>query len=136
FFDDYANTMVIGSTMRPVTDKLKISREKLAYIVDSTAAPVASIAFVTTWIGAQLGYITDGIDGIKGLNENAYSVFLNSLQYSFYPIFTLVFILMLIWTNRDFGPMYKVEKKRRLQDEVDVEESTNSGLKELDPEEG
>ncbi len=61
FFDDYANTMVVGNTMRPVTDRLKISREKLAYIVDSTAAPIAAIAFITTWIGAELGYIQDGL---------------------------------------------------------------------------
>ena len=57
FFDDYANTLVVGNTMRPLTDRLKISREKLSYIVDSTAAPVAAIAFITTWIGAELGYI-------------------------------------------------------------------------------
>ena len=61
FFDDYANTLIVGNTMRSVTDKFKISREKLAYIVDSTAAPVSAIAFITTWIGAELGYIDDGI---------------------------------------------------------------------------
>ena len=94
FFDDYANTLVVGNTMRPVTDRLKISREKLAYLVDSTAAPIASIAFVTTWIGAELSYIQDGINVI-GLDENAYMVFFNSLAYSFYPIFTLIFILFI-----------------------------------------
>ena len=57
FFDDYANTLVVGNTMRPVTDRMRVSREKLAYIVDSTAAPIAAIAFVTTWIGAELSYI-------------------------------------------------------------------------------
>jgi hypothetical protein len=68
FFDDYANTLVVGNTMQPVTDRLKTSREKLAYIVDSTAAPMAAIAFVTTWIGAQLSYIADGIRTLE-LNE-------------------------------------------------------------------
>jgi Na+/H+ antiporter NhaC len=113
FFDDYANTLVVGNTMRSVTDKLRISREKLAYIVDSTAAPIAAIAFVTTWIGAELGYISSGIAKINEnevlITEGAYSIFMNSLTYSFYPILTLVFMFMLIWKKRDFGPMYKIE---------------------------
>jgi Na+/H+ antiporter NhaC len=109
FFDDYANTLVVGNTMRPVADRLKISREKLSYIVDSTAAPIASIAFVTTWIGAELSYIQDGIRTLS-LNETAYDVFLNSLQYSFYPILALGFVLILILSKRDFGPMLKAER--------------------------
>ena len=113
FFDDYANTLVVGNTMRPVTDRLRISREKLAYIVDSTAAPVAAIAFVTTWIGAELSYIQDGLNTI-GLQESAYNVFFNSLAYSYYPILALVFILILVWQKRDFGPMFKAEKNARI----------------------
>ncbi len=113
FFDDYANTLVVGNTMRPVTDKLRISREKLAYIVDSTAAPIAAVAFVTTWIGAELGYISAGVAKINEnevlITEGAYSIFMNSLTYSFYPILTLVFMFILIWKKRDFGPMYKIE---------------------------
>ncbi len=116
FFDDYANTLVVGNTMRSVTDRLRISREKLAYLVDSTAAPVAAIAFVTTWIGAELGYISTGIDKINAdtpgaINEGAYSFFVNSLQYSFYPIFTLGFMYFLIKLNRDYGPMHKFEQE-------------------------
>ena len=61
FFDDYANTLVVGNTMRPVTDSMKVSRAKLAYIVDSTAAPVACIALVTTWIGYEVGLIGESI---------------------------------------------------------------------------
>src|SRR6056297_995572 len=116
FFDDYANTLVVGNTMRPVTDRLKISREKLAYIVDSTAAPIASIAFVTTWIGAELSYIQDGINTI-GLNQSAYNVFINSLAYSFYPIFALIFILILTYKGVDFGPMYTAEHRARISKE-------------------
>lgn len=108
FFDDYANTLVVGNTMRPVADRLKISREKLAYLVDSTAAPIASIALITTWVGAELSYIQDGIQQLN-LDETPYMVFLNSLQYAFYPIFTLGFILILIYTGKDFGPMKKAE---------------------------
>lgn len=113
FFDDYANTLVVGNTMRPVTDRLWISREKLAYIVDSTAAPVAAIAFVTTWIGAELGYIESGISNLDNLNEGVYTIFLSSLKYAFYPVLALVFILFLVFMNRDFGPMYQAEKRAR-----------------------
>lgn len=112
FFDDYANTLVVGNTMRPVMDRLRISREKLAYLVDSTAAPVAATAFVTTWIGAELSYIQDGIKTI-GLDESAYTVFFNSLSFSYYPFLTLAFMLLLIYEKRDFGPMFHAEKKAR-----------------------
>lgn len=115
FFDDYANTLVVGNTMRSVTDKLKISREKLAYIVDSTAAPIAAIAFITTWIGAELTYISGGVEKIEQtgavIDESAYSIFVSSLGYSFYPIFTLFFMFFLLWKQKDFGPMLKFEKK-------------------------
>lgn len=129
FFDDYANTLVVGNTMRPVTDRLKISREKLAYLVDSTAAPIASIAFVTTWIGAELSYIQDGIDVI-GLEENAYMIFFNSLAYSFYPVFTLIFILFLVFRGVDYGPMLKAERKARAK-EIDADDEQFSFSNEL-----
>jgi Na+/H+ antiporter NhaC len=113
FFDDYANTLIVGNTMRPVTDRLKISREKLAYLVDSTAAPIAAIALITTWIGAELGYIESGIKQIDGLNESIYSTFISSLSYSFYPILALAFMLILILKQRDFGPMLHAEQRAR-----------------------
>lgn len=113
FFDDYSNTLVVGNTMRPITDRLKVSREKLAYIVDSTSAPVVAVAFVTTWIGAELSYIQDGINTI-GIKASAYSVFFQSLAYSFYPFLTLGFVLMIILSGRDFGPMLKAERNARL----------------------
>ncbi|MFA9371343.1 MAG: Na+/H+ antiporter NhaC family protein [Labilibaculum antarcticum] len=112
FFDDYANTLIVGNTMRPVTDRLKISREKLAYIVDSTAAPVASIAMITTWIGIELSYIQSATVQIN-ITESPYSIFLNSLPTRFYPFFTLFFIFMLIVLKKDFGPMLKAEQKCR-----------------------
>lgn len=118
FFDDYANTLIVGNTMRSVTDKFRVSREKLAYIVDSTAAPVAAVAFITTWIGAELGYIDDGLRQIAErsgmeLGLTPYGVFLSSLKYSFYPVLTLAFILMLVYTRRDYGPMYVAEQRAR-----------------------
>ncbi|PCH98175.1 MAG: sodium:proton antiporter [Bacteroidetes bacterium] len=134
FFDDYANTLVVGNTMRPVTDKLKISREKLSYIVDSTAAPVAAIAFVTTWIGFELGYIESAVENI-GIQEGAYSVFINSLQYSFYPIFTLCFMLMLIYQDKDFGPMFKAEVQARNDEITAGAKALNAGKNTQDPQE-
>ena len=111
FFDDYANTLVVGSSMRKLFDRFKISREKLAYIVDSTAAPIAAVALITTWIGAELSYIQSGIINIDiELGQSVYGIFLASLKYSFYPFLTLFFVFMIIWTRRDFGPMHKAEK--------------------------
>ena len=127
FFDDYSNTLVVGSTMRPIADRLKVSREKLAYIVDSTSAPVVAVAFVTTWIGAELSYIQDGISNI-GLEASAYSVFFHSLAYSFYPFLTLGFVLMIILSGRDFGPMLAAERKARLASAMEAE-TTNSVAK-------
>ena len=128
FFDDYANTLVVGNTMRPITDRLRISREKLAYIVDSTAAPVATIALVTTWIGFQVGLIGDAVEGIEGFGESAYSIFLNSIPYAFYPVLAIVFVFAVAITGRDFGPMYKAERRAReeglvLREGADVDPS-------------
>ncbi len=124
FFDDYSNTLVVGNTMRPIADKLRVSREKLAYIVDSTSAPVVAVAFVTTWIGAELSYIQDGINVI-GLDMSAYSVFFKSLAYSFYPILTLGFVLMVIISGRDFGPMLKAERKARMASVSEAQTNRN-----------
>ena len=114
FFDDYANTLVVGNTMRPVTDSMRVSREKLAYIVDSTAAPVACIAVVTTWIGYEIGLIGDSIDKMPGLDAEAYLLFLNTIPYSFYPIMAIAFVFMVSASGRDFGPMLEAEKLAQL----------------------
>lgn len=146
FFDDYANTLVVGNTMRALTDRLRISREKLSYLVDSTAAPVAAIALITTWIGAELGYIQGAIETINAkaavdgnyaaIDQSAYSIFLGSLEYAYYPIFTLVFMLMLILMNRDFGPMYKAEVKARREGIGKQVLKGSVDISEFEPEEG
>jgi Na+/H+ antiporter NhaC len=116
FFDDYANTLVVGNTMRPVTDSMRVSRAKLAYIVDSTAAPVACIALVTTWIGYEVGLIGESIANLSDLNEEAYLLFLSTIPYSFYPLLTIMFVFMVASSGKDFGPMLQAEKLARLQD--------------------
>jgi len=110
FFDDYANALIVGNLMRPITDKLKISREKLSFIVDATAAPVSSIFIVSSWIGYEVGLIHDSLVTIHS-NENAYNVFIQTIPYRFYPIMMLIFIFFIAWLQRDFGPMLKAEKR-------------------------
>ncbi len=114
FFDDYANTLVVGNTARSITDHLKISREKLAYIVDSTAAPVVCLALVTTWIGYQVSLIDQAMQGIDGLAATtAYSMFLHSIPYSFYPILAVIFVFAVAASGRDMGPMLRAERRAR-----------------------
>ena len=140
FFDDYANTLVVGNTMRSVTDRLRISREKLAYLVDSTAAPIATIAIISTWVGFQVGLIDDAVGGIEGFGQSGYSIFLNSLPYAFYPILALVLVFTIALTGRDFGPMRKAEERARLEGKVmregaEVDPAAAEGG-ELEPKEG
>ncbi len=113
FFDDYANTLVVGNTMRPITDKMKISRQKLAYLVDSTAAPIACIALITTWVGFEVGLIDDALKGIDYDGIGAYAIFLQTIPYSFYPILALLLTIYIASTSLDFGPMYHAEVAAR-----------------------
>ncbi|MCH7721979.1 MAG: Na+/H+ antiporter NhaC family protein [Bacteroidetes bacterium] len=110
FFDDYANTLIVGNLMRPVTDRMKISREKLSFIVDATAAPVASVFIISSWIGFEVGLIQDGLKMI-GSDADGYSTFLATIPYRFYPIAMLLFVFIISYFQRDFGPMYKAERR-------------------------
>lgn len=124
FFDDYANTLIVGNTMRPITDRLKISREKLSYVVDSTAAPMAAIALISTWVGFEITLIGDALASaastvadpaeaadLLAAAENPFNVFLHSIPYLFYPILALLFVLMTVVTRREFGPMRLAEQR-------------------------
>ena len=118
FFDDYANALIIGPIMRPLCDKYRISREKLAYIVDSTAAPVAGIMLISTWIGTELVNINEGlaIAGITGVS--AYGIFIDTIPYRFYNIMALFFVFATAFLLRDFGPMLKAEMRARTTGET------------------
>jgi Na+/H+ antiporter NhaC len=112
FFDDYANCLLVGNTVRPFTDELRVSREKLSYIVDSTAAPVATIALVSTWVGYQIGQLENVFGDEKyGLAGRGYELFLDILPYSFYSFFALAFVFMVAALGRDFGPMLRAERR-------------------------
>ncbi|MGE4518391.1 MAG: Na+/H+ antiporter NhaC family protein [Desulfobacteraceae bacterium] len=123
FFDDYANSMIVGNTMRPITDKYNIAREKLAYIVDSTAAPISSICPISTWVAMELGLIATAFTtlGIKG---NSMVAFMNTIPFRFYSLFTIAFVFILVFMRRDFGLMYKAEKRARTKGEVFAKGST------------
>lgn len=117
FFDDYANTLVVGNTMRPITDRLRVSREKLAYLVDSTAAPIATLALLSTWIGFQVVLIDDAIADTD-LTVNGFAVFVESLKYAFYPLLAIGLVFAVSLTGRDFGPMLHAERRARTTGEV------------------
>jgi len=118
FFDDYANTLIVGNSMRPVTDKNKISREKLSYIVDSTSAPVAGIAVLSTWIGYEIGLIREAFVNLGIPETNFYGVFLQTIPFRFYCLLTLFFGFMVALSRRDFGPMLKAEQRSHHEGKV------------------
>ncbi len=112
FFDDYASALLIGTTMRPITDRLKISREKLSYIVDSTAAPISSLAIISTWIGYEVSVLGDSVKA-AGIDRDPYEIFVSGIPSRFYQIYTLLFVLIVAWMGRDFGSMLRAEQRAR-----------------------
>ena len=112
FFDDYANCLMVGTTFRPLYDRHKLSHAKLAYIVDSTAAPVASFAVISTWIGYELGLLADALAGVP-LAGGLLVFFVSTLPFRFYSIYSLAFVGAVALSGRDFGPMARLEHKTR-----------------------
>lgn len=140
FFDDYANSLIVGPIMKPVADKMKISRERLAFIIDATAAPIAGLAIVSTWIGLEVGLINDAfINGI-GQEVDAFGVFLQTIPYRFYNILILVFVFITSILLKEFGPMYKAEVEARGRglsfEEEEVASDSNMDHDDLEPKEG
>ncbi len=123
FFDDYSNTAVVGNAFRAVSDKLRMSREKFSYIVDSTAAPVASIALISTWIGYEVGLIGDAIEGAS-VAMTPYTIVLHSIPYRFYSIFAIILVLAIALSGRDYGPMLKAEYRARTTGKVFADGAT------------
>ena len=107
FIDDYFNCLTVGSVMRPVTDKHKISRAKLAYLIDSTAAPICIIAPISSWAAAVAGFV-------KG--ENGISIFVQSIPFNFYALLTLLMMVFIILMKLDYGPMLQHENNARQGD--------------------
>jgi len=110
FFDDLANCMLVGSSLRPLCDRLRISREKLAYLVDSTAAPVAGLSLLSTWVAFQISLYEPLLPSV-GIERDALMVFAASLPYRSYCWLALAFGGLVAWTGRDFGPMRRAEER-------------------------
>ena len=108
FIDDYFNSLAVGTAMRPVSDRMKISRAKLAYILDSTAAPVCILAPVSTWVVTVMSYMR-GAEGFEKLGMSEMELFLRTIPYNLYALFAIAMVLAITLTKRDFGPMLGAE---------------------------
>ncbi|HET6256493.1 MAG TPA: Na+/H+ antiporter NhaC family protein [Puia sp.] len=108
FFDDYASALIVGNSMRPITDRQKVSREKLAFIVDATAAPVAATVPFSTWVAMELGLIATCWKG-----ANPMGVLVRSIPYQFYTLFILMLVLATIILRREWGPMLRAERRAK-----------------------
>lgn len=129
FIGDYSNAMLVGPTMRPITDKYKVCREKLAYIVDSTSAPIAGLAFVSTWIGYEVGLFNSVAETI-GLDSDGYSMFFDALPFRFYCILTILFVIVNAISGRDYGMMRRAQKRaRRTGDVSEPDAKVMGGIK-------
>jgi Na+/H+ antiporter NhaC len=125
FFDDYANTLVAGASMRSLADACGVSREKLAFIVDATAAPIASIVPISSWVGFEVGLIQEQLTTILEQDPNpdiattGFGVFLETIQYRYYCIFMLFLLPLLVVSGRDMGPMLIAERKIKVYGRTD-----------------
>lgn len=108
FIDDYFNSLSVGTVMRPAFDEKKISRAKLAYILDSTAAPVCILAPISTWVVTVMSYIRDS-EGFESLNMSEFIFFIKMIPYSVYPLLALAFVVLISLFFKDFGPMKRSE---------------------------
>lgn len=110
FFDDYANCLLVGPAVRPLSDRYRISREKLAYLVDSTAAPVAGLALVSTWVGYEVGLFAQ-VGSELGLALGGFGLLVLALPFRFYCVFALLTAALCAALGRDFGPMLRAERQ-------------------------
>jgi Na+/H+ antiporter NhaC len=117
FFDDYANTIIVGNSCGPLFDRKRVSRAKLAYIVDSTAAPIAGIAILSTWVAYQISTYAPQLPTVGIEASQGYALFLETVPYRFYCILAIVMVGLVIWMQRDFGPMRAIERAARKGDD-------------------
>ena len=132
FFEDMANSLIVGPTMRPVTDQQKVSREKLSYVIDSTAGPVTDMALISSWVAYEIGMISIAFTTVGIKDGNAYGMFLQTIPYRFYNIFAVAMVIIIILMQRDYGPMYQAEKRARLTGKLYEDTARPMMSKELD----
>nr|AGF93195.1 Na+/H+ antiporter family protein [uncultured organism] len=135
FFNDYANTAIVGSAMKDVAARMRISKEKLSYIVDSTAAPVSTF-LISDWIAYQLGMIQKGYEnaGIAGLEStpSTFTAFLNSIPFNMYCLFAIILVGIIVYTRRDYGEMLDAEHRSWTTGQVIREDGNPMQTIELD----
>ncbi len=117
FIDDYFNCLTVGSVMRPVTDSNRISRAKLSYLIDATAAPICMIAPISSWAAAVSEY-TKGVVGANGEEISSLALFIKAIPYNFYSLLTFVFIIAIVLMKFDYGPMKKHERNAMENDDL------------------
>lgn len=117
FFDDYANTIIVGNSCGPLFDRKRVSRAKLAYIVDSTAAPIAGIAILSTWVAYQISTYAPQLPTVGIEASQGYALFLETIPYRFYCMLAIAMVGLVIWMQRDFGPMKAIEAAARKGDD-------------------
>lgn len=127
FFDDYSNTVVLGTTMQKLSDRWKISREKLAYLVDSTTAPVAGLALLSTWIAYE-AVLLGGVAAEHGVEISGYGMLVEMLPFRFYCIGTLIFVFLTSSMGRDFGPMLAAERRAFHEGKLVADEHEGIGI--------
>ncbi|MBC8217469.1 MAG: hypothetical protein H8E73_03300, partial [Planctomycetes bacterium] len=110
FIDDYTNAIVVGSMMQPITDRFRVSREKLAFIVDATSAPIAGLAVISTWIAYEVGLLGQ-IGGTLGIGKSGYAMFFDALSFRFYCLLMIAFVFVHILMGCDFGPMKTAQER-------------------------
>ncbi|HLS08475.1 Na+/H+ antiporter NhaC family protein, partial [Lentibacillus sp.] len=117
FFEDYFNALTVGSVMRSVTDKMRVSREKLAYVVDSTSAPMCLLGPVSTWVVFVMGLIGAQYAEL-GISESEYMTYLFTIPFNFYAILAIILVGIIVFFKWDFGPMAQAEYRARTEGKV------------------
>jgi Na+/H+ antiporter NhaC len=128
FIDDYANAIIVGSMMQPITDRFRISREKLAFIVDATSAPIAGLAVVSTWIAFEVGLLRQIGDKL-GIGKTGYAMFFDALSFRFYCLLMIAFMFVHILMGRDFGPMKAAEERSQADEPPEDSLEPSSSVK-------
>ncbi len=136
FFDDYANSVVVGASARPLADRFRISREKLAYIVDSTAAPISGIAVISTWVGYEVSQFNAQLSALEPVASSGYEVFFAILPFRFYCIVSVMMVFVIAATGRDFGPMLRAERRAQTTTPGEQTDGPVSSLLTLSPAKG
>ena len=113
FIDDYFNCLTVGSVMRPIADKNKVSRAKLSYLIDATAAPICIIAPISSWAAA----VSNSVENVTEVDINGFEVFIKAIPYNFYALFTILMMVFLVVSKREYGPM-SVHEKNALKGDI------------------